>query len=35
MERMMTGGEHTVLPERERQRGLDYWRARSRHKRLE
>jgi hypothetical protein len=30
MERMATGGEHTVLPERERQRGLDYWRERHR-----
>jgi hypothetical protein len=30
-ERMATGDEHTVLPERERQRWLDYWRAVPRH----
>jgi hypothetical protein len=31
-ERLATGDEHTVLPEPERQRWLDYWRAVPRHK---
>lgn len=30
-QRLVTGKEHTVLPERERQRWLDYWRAVPRH----
>ena len=33
VERFVAAGEHTVLPEPERQRWLDYWRALPRHTR--